>query len=73
VLTSASKKIQPALGLELLQTIVGRIHDFCGALEEENLRTNFVLIYELIDEMIVRLKRNICRTLGIPNTPTQKN
>ena len=55
MLTSASKKIQPALGLELLQTIVGRIHDFCGALEEENLRTNFVLIYELIDEMIVRL------------------
>lgn len=31
---------------------MGRIHDFCGILEEENLRTNFVLIYELIDEMI---------------------
>jgi len=28
------------------------MHDFCGALEEENLRTNFVLIYELIDEML---------------------
>jgi AP-4 complex subunit mu-1 len=31
---------------------VGRINDFCGGLTEENLRTNFVLIYELIDEII---------------------
>ena len=54
VFTSASRKIIPALALELLGSIVGRIHDFCGALEEENLRTNFVLIYELIDEIIVR-------------------
>jgi len=52
VFTSASRKIIPALAIELLGSIVGRIHDFCGALEEENLRTNFVLIYELIDEMI---------------------
>ena len=51
--TSASRKIIPALALELLGSIVGRIHDFCGVLEEENLRTNFVLIYELIDEIIV--------------------
>lgn len=29
------------------------IHDFCGGLEEEILRTNFILVYELIDEMIV--------------------
>lgn len=50
--TSASRKIIPALALELLGSIVGRIHDFCGVLEEENLRTNFVLIYELIDEII---------------------
>ena len=41
------------MALELLQAIVGRIHDFCGSLEEDNLRTNFVLIYELIDEIIV--------------------
>jgi len=54
------------MALELLGAIVGRIHDFCGLLEEENLRTNlfrvsfekflrtnFVLIYELIDEIIV--------------------
>jgi len=52
VFTSASREIIPSLALELLGQIVGRIHDFCGALEEENLRTNFVLIYELIDEIV---------------------
>jgi hypothetical protein len=30
------------------------IHDFCGGLEEEMMRTNFIMIYELIDELIVR-------------------
>jgi len=56
VLTSASRKIIPSLALELLGQIVGRIHDFCGTLEEDNLRSNFVLIYELIDEIIVSRK-----------------
>lgn len=28
------------------------IHDFCGGLEEDIMRKNFILIYELIDEMI---------------------
>ena len=55
VFTSASRNILPAMALELLQAIVGRIHDFCGSLEEDNLRTNFVLIYELIDEIIVSI------------------
>lgn len=56
MLTSASRKIIPSLALELLGQIVGRIHDFCGTLEEDNLRSNFVLIYELIDEIIVSRK-----------------
>ena len=54
------------MALELLQAIVGRIHDFCGSLEEDNLRTNFVLIYELIDEIIVSIVSPLityCRTL----------
>lgn len=29
------------------------IHDFCAGLGEELLRTNFILVYELIDELIV--------------------
>jgi len=38
--------------LELLKRIVSVIHDFCGGLDEELLRTNFILVYEIIDEMI---------------------
>ena len=67
--TSASWNIIPAMALELLQAIVGRIHDFCGSLEEDNLRTNFVLIYELIDEIIVRTEAILTdefRTSDIP-------
>jgi hypothetical protein len=32
------------------------IHDFLGGLEEELMRTNFILVYELIDEMMVILR-----------------
>lgn len=65
VLTSAVRTYPHSVALELLQAVVGRIHDFCGQLDEDNLRTNFVLIYELIDEMIVSLTRSAhqCRTL----------
>lgn len=31
------------------------IHDFCGGLGEELLRTNFILVYELLDELIVKV------------------
>lgn len=50
--TSASRNIIPSMALELLSAIVGRINDFCGCLDEEILRNNFVLIYELIDEIM---------------------
>ena len=40
------------MALELLENIVNRIHDFCGGTDEELLRTNFVLIYELMDEIV---------------------
>lgn len=49
------------------------IHDFCGGLEEELLRTNFILVYELIDEMIVfAFPLNFTRTTASPRSPTQK-
>ena len=28
--------------------------DYCGVLSEESIRKNFILIYELLDEIIVR-------------------
>jgi hypothetical protein len=29
-----------------------RAQDYCGVLNEESLRKNFVLVYELLDEML---------------------
>ena len=52
VISSLNRQLSPSLALELLEQIVNRIHDFCGGIEEELLRTNFVLIYELMDEII---------------------
>ena len=52
MMTSLKRNLSPSLALELLESIVSRIHDFCGGIDEELLRTNFVLIYELMDEII---------------------
>ena len=38
--------------VELLNSLVKSFKDFCGVLSEESLRRNFILIYELIDEII---------------------
>ena len=42
----------PSLILEILTKIANVIKDFCGVLTEESIRKNFVLIYELLDEMV---------------------
>ena len=34
--------------------IAGLCKDYCGLLNEEAIRLNFVLIYELLDEVLVR-------------------
>ena len=52
VISSLKRSLSPSLALELLENIVNRIHDFCGGTDEELLRTNFVLIYELMDEIV---------------------
>ncbi|KAL3699168.1 hypothetical protein R1sor_017190 [Riccia sorocarpa] len=44
--------ISPALILELLQRIARVTKDYLGILNEDSLRKNFVLVYELLDEMI---------------------
>jgi AP-4 complex subunit mu-1 len=38
--------------LEILDKLMKVIRDHCGVLSEESIRKNFVLIYEIIDEMI---------------------
>ena len=47
--------VSPSLILELLQRIVRVTKDYLGVLNEESLRKNFVLVYELLDEMIVSI------------------
>lgn len=45
--------ISPSFVLELLQRIARVIKDYLGVLGEDSLRKNFVLVYELLDEVIV--------------------
>lgn len=42
----------PSLCLELLNRVIKVFKDYCGVLSEEAIRKNFILIYELLDEMI---------------------
>ncbi|CAJ1971678.1 unnamed protein product [Sphenostylis stenocarpa] len=44
--------VSPSLVLELLQRIARVIKDYLGILNEESIRKNFVLVYELLDEVI---------------------
>ncbi|KAK6939429.1 Mu homology domain, partial [Dillenia turbinata] len=44
--------LSPSLVLELLQRIARVIKDYLGILNEDSLRKNFVLVYELLDEVI---------------------
>ena len=43
--------------IELLKRIFVVCRDFTGQLSEESLRRNFVLLYELLDEIMVCLLR----------------
>jgi len=51
VITS-TMNVSPNLGLEMLSRIVLVVGDFCGSITEEAIRKNFLMIYELIDEMM---------------------
>ena len=44
--------VSPSYFLEVLDKLMKVIRDHCGVLSEESIRKNFVLIYEIIDEMI---------------------
>ena len=51
VLTT-KENVSPSYFLEILERLMKVIRDHCGVLSEESIRKNFVLIYEIIDEMI---------------------
>lgn len=44
--------VSPSLIAELLLRFARVFRDYCGVLDEESIRKNFVLIYELLDEML---------------------
>jgi AP-4 complex subunit mu-1 len=49
---STARNVSPNTVVELLSTIARIFKDYCGLLSEEALRKNFILCYELLDEMI---------------------
>eukprot|EP00922_Rhytidocystis_sp_ex-Travisia-forbesii_P005851 GHVS01008501.1.p1 GENE.GHVS01008501.1~~GHVS01008501.1.p1 ORF type:complete len:506 (+),score=55.34 GHVS01008501.1:152-1519(+) len=44
--------LSPSFLVDFLQRITKVLKDFCGVLNEEAIRKNFVLVYELLDEML---------------------
>lgn len=44
--------VSPATYVQCLIRIANLIRDFCGVLTEESVRQNFILVYEILDEII---------------------
>eukprot|EP00961_Rhodomonas_salina_P263820 3565685-Rhodomonas_salina.2 len=51
---TATKNVQAAMLIEVLHRISRLFKDYCGVLTEESVRRNFLLLYELIDEVFDR-------------------
>jgi AP-4 complex subunit mu-1 len=61
-LTSTTKQIPSR---QLLSTIARVFKDYCGTLSEEAIRKNFILLYELLDEMLDYGYPQITRTQNL--------
>lgn len=44
--------VSPSITMELLNRVIHVLKDYCGVLNEEAVRKNFTLIYELLDEAL---------------------
>eukprot|EP00239_Pterosperma_sp_CCMP1384_P000351 CAMPEP_0197851156 /NCGR_PEP_ID=MMETSP1438-20131217/17406_1 /TAXON_ID=1461541 /ORGANISM="Pterosperma sp., Strain CCMP1384" /LENGTH=389 /DNA_ID=CAMNT_0043464657 /DNA_START=489 /DNA_END=1658 /DNA_ORIENTATION=- len=49
---TSRNNVSSSLILEGLQRVAGVIKDYCGVLNEDALRKNFILVYELLDEIM---------------------
>lgn len=49
---TTGQNVSPTAVVELLSKMAKVFKDFCGVLNEESIRKNFVLVYELLDEML---------------------
>ncbi|GMH33164.1 hypothetical protein BSKO_00998 [Bryopsis sp. KO-2023] len=52
LVATTKENISPALVLELLKRTATLIKDYCGVISEDAIRKNFILIYELLDEIL---------------------
>lgn len=44
--------VSPSYVMDIIYRMMKVFRDYCGVLSEESIRKNFVLIYEIIEEMI---------------------
>lgn len=49
---ATEKNVSPVVVIELLSKVAKVFKDYCGTLSEESIRKNFILLYELLDELI---------------------
>lgn len=61
---TARFNVSPTFVVELMNRISKVFKDYCGVLNEEAIRKNFTLLYELIDEMIVLIFNIVHFILG---------
>lgn len=51
-MATTKHNVSPSYVMDILYRMMKVFRDFCGVLNEESIRKNFVLIYEIIDEII---------------------
>ncbi len=51
-MATTKHNVSPSYVFDFLYRMMKVFRDFCGVLNEEVIRKNFVLIYEIIDEII---------------------
>eukprot|EP00537_Pseudo-nitzschia_pungens_P000919 CAMPEP_0172358946 /NCGR_PEP_ID=MMETSP1060-20121228/3215_1 /TAXON_ID=37318 /ORGANISM="Pseudo-nitzschia pungens, Strain cf. cingulata" /LENGTH=477 /DNA_ID=CAMNT_0013080387 /DNA_START=54 /DNA_END=1490 /DNA_ORIENTATION=- len=62
---STARNVSAVTVIELLNTIARVFKDYCGTLSEEAIRKNFILLYELLDEMLDFGYPQVTRTLNL--------
>lgn len=52
LLCTSRENLSPSYAFDLMLSIIRVIKDFCGRFSEDTIRKNFILVYELLEEMI---------------------
>lgn len=51
-LITTKYNVSPSFVMDIMYRMIKVFRDYCGVVNEESIRKNFVLIYEIIDEII---------------------